>query len=252
SLKTRLALRARPQHQGPVIFQSWRELLFLHWEIPPADIQQTLPPGLFVDTFEGKAYLGLVPFFMRDIRPRFFPAVPGISNFLEVNVRTYVYDEHGIPGVWFYSLDANQWLAVLMARTFFKLPYFYARMAAKADPATNHIEYTVWRRGTDRKQASRFNYRGLGHTYQAEPGSLEFFLVERYILFAYSSRRNRLAVGQVHHQPYAICPADVSKWDHRLFGLGGLPTPQRPPDHLLFSPGVMVDVFALTAPTALV
>jgi CofH subfamily radical SAM domain protein len=116
----RLALRERPQNHSPVMYQKWRELLFLHWAYDPLIIQDTLPPGLSVDTFAGKAYVGLVPFFMRDIRPRFVPVVPGISNFLEVNLRTYVHDERGVAGVWFYSLDANQWLAVQLARSYIR------------------------------------------------------------------------------------------------------------------------------------
>jgi hypothetical protein len=83
-----------------------------------AAIQATLPEGLFVDTFGGTAYLGIVPFFMRNIRPRCLPAVPGISNFMELNLRTCVFDRSGVPGVWFYSLDANQWLAVRIAPDF--------------------------------------------------------------------------------------------------------------------------------------
>ena len=120
------ACKAPPQ--AHVLYQSWKELLFLHWRIDPAVIQATLPPGLTVDTFEGDAYLGIVPFCMCNIRPRFLPVVPGISNFLEMNVRTYVHDEEGRPGVWFYSLDANQKLAVRVARKFFNLPYFDAKM----------------------------------------------------------------------------------------------------------------------------
>ncbi len=112
------------------MFQQWRDLLFLHWEYSAAAIQATLPEGLFVDTFGGKAYLGVVPFFMRNIRPRFLPAVPGISDFMEMNLRTYLHDRAGVPGVWFYSLDANQWLAVKIARRFFHLPYEHARAKA--------------------------------------------------------------------------------------------------------------------------
>lgn len=131
------------------MFQTWQDLLFLHWEYDVDEIQQTLPPGLYVDTFEDRAYLGIVPFFMKNVRPRFCPSVPGISNFMETNLRTYVYDERGIAGVWFYSLDANQWLAVKLARTFFKLPYFYAAMHEQRDQSGQVITYDVGRRGVD-------------------------------------------------------------------------------------------------------
>ncbi len=100
------------------MYQNWRNLLFLHWEYDVEAIQSTLPEGLRVDTFAGKAYLGIVPFFMEDVHPRFFPTIPGLSDFQEVNVRTYVSDHRGIPGVWFYSLDANQWLANWSKRLF--------------------------------------------------------------------------------------------------------------------------------------
>ena len=228
------------------MFQKWRELLFLHWAYDADEIQRTLPPGLYVDTFEGVAYLGLVPFFMQDVRPRFCPAIPGLSNFLETNLRTYVYDERGVAGVWFYSLDANQWLAVKMARAFFKLPYFYARMEAEKTQTGGEVLYSTWRRGTDARLGSRFRYRGLGPLRQAEPGSLEFFLIERYILFAWAENSGRLSTGQVYHRPYPIGEAEVPEWDEALFELDGFPRPGRAPDHVLMSPGVDVDIFALT------
>lgn len=240
TLTDRLVWREEPRQRKPVMFQKWRDLLFLHWRVEPALIQATLPPGLFVDTFAGSAYLGLVPFFMRDIRPRFLPAVPGISNFLETNVRTYVYDKNGTPGVWFYSLDASQWLAVFVARTFFKLPYFHARM--KAARAAGVIQYETQRRHTQ-TSASVFHYQPQGSPSEAQPGTLEFFLVERYILFA--ETRAGLACGQVYHTPYPIQPASVSQWDGALLAQAGFLLPQHPPDHVLMSPGVNVNIYAL-------
>lgn len=245
NLEARLRLRERPANRSHVMVQNWRDLLFLHWAVDPAAIQPTLPPGLTVDTFEGRAYLGIVPFFMKDVRPRFSPPVPGLSNFMEVNVRTYVYDERGIAGVWFYSLDANQWLAVKLARTFYKLPYFYARMTETRSDDGREIVYTCGRVGTAPHLRSRFRYRGRGFTRQTEPGSLEFFLVERYILFASLARTHRLATGQVYHTTYPILEVDVPEWDARLIELDGFKNPDRPPDHILMSPGVDVDIFAL-------
>ena len=164
------------------MFQSWRDLLFLHWEYSVAAIQATLPDGLFVDTFAGKAYLGIVPFFMRNIRPRFLPAVPGISNFMELNLRTYVYDRSGVPGVWFYSLDANQWLAVKIARQLFHLPYQHAQMKSSRTPE-GRIRYESLRNGKRANGAScLFEYAPGLELPQPSPDSLEFFLVERYRL----------------------------------------------------------------------
>ena len=114
--------RQQPGRSLPVMFQRWLHLLFLHWPIPPDLVQMTLPEGLLVDTFEGHAWLGIVPFFMRGVRPAGFISIPGISNFLELNLRTYVRDVFGRPGIWFYSLDANQILAVCSGQSRFRAP----------------------------------------------------------------------------------------------------------------------------------
>src|SRR5262245_39115318 len=121
-LYDRLSIRNKPSQAVLVMYQNWRDLLFIHWEYDSAFIQSTLPRGLYVDSFQGKAYVGIVPFFMNNVHPRYFPNLPGISNFLELNVRTYVHDENGTPGIWFYSLTANSWLAVQLARRIFHLP----------------------------------------------------------------------------------------------------------------------------------
>mgnify|MGYP001050641899 CR=1 FL=1 len=251
TLEQRLQWQKRPHDQRHVMVQKWRHLLFLHWAVDPAVVQATLPAGLTVDTFEGQAFIGIVPFFMIGVRPRFLPAVPGISHFMEANVRTYVYDQNGVPGVWFYSLDANQRLAVRLARRFFKLPYFYGQLDSPHINfwgLVNHppvkIAYTVQREGVDRGERSHFRYRSAGGGRTAAPGSLEFFLVERYILFA-TPNEGTLATGQVHHQPYPIHEAYVAAWDANLMGLAGFEKPTRPPDHVLYSPGVDVDVFPL-------
>lgn len=241
SLEKRLQARQRPIQQRHVMFQSWHDLLFLHWEIEPELIQASLPPGLTVDTWEGKAYIGIVPFLMRNIRPRFLPAVPGISNFHEVNVRTYVYDKHGTPGVWFYSLDANQWLAVRLARSLFQLPYFDAKMAHQKD--ANQINYQSTRKTSVLKQ-SDFSYSVGQPLGNAQPGTFEFFLAERYILFAYR-KNGQLYSGQVIHTPYPLHEAHVDEFDTTLIELAGFPTPIGQPNHVLFSPGVDVDVFPI-------
>lgn len=224
------------------MYQTWRDLLFLHWEVDPQTIQATLPAGLTVDSYAGKAYLGVVPFFMQWIRPKFLPAVPRISFFLETNVRTYVYDRHGTPGVWFYSLDCNQPLAVWAARTFFKLPYFNAQMSAQR-AGSGAIDYRTHRKQTDPARASRFRYVPSSAPKPAVVGSLDFFLAERYILFAETQRG--LASGQVWHTPYPLSSAEVPIWDANLLHLDQFKLPQRPPDLAHFSSGVTVDVFPL-------
>ena len=223
--------------------QRWRDLLFLHWEYPAAAIQTTLPEGLFVDTFEGRAYLGVVPFFMQSIRPRFLPAVPGISDFMEMNLRTYVHDRAGVPGVWFYSLDANQWLAVKIARRFFHLPYEHAKMKSSRT-ARGRIRYESLRTG-GRANGARcvFDYAAGPEVPQPAPGSLAFFLVERYRL--YSSAPDGLRRGAVFHEPYPLCSANVTAWDEHLLALSGFTPTGRPPDHFIMSHGVNVTIFPL-------
>ncbi len=233
-----MAVRTRPGARA-VMEMQWRDLLFLHWEYPVAVIRATLPAGLQVDTFGGKAYLGVVPFFMRNVRPRFVPSVPRLSHFMELNLRTYVHDEAGVPGVWFYSLDANQPLAVKIARRFFHLPYEHAVMESSRTKA-GAIRYRSLRAGA--ATPTIFEYAAGEVLPEAAPGSLEFFLVERYRLYA--SAKGRLRRGAVFHPPYPLCRAEVSSWDENLLTLDGFPAPGRGPDHLIFSPGVDVSAFA--------
>lgn len=240
TLESRLAFRDRPT-RAHVMHQRWESLLFLHWRWDAAEIQRTLPPGLFVDTFQGDAWLAIVPFYMRGIRPRFCPSVPGISDFLELNVRTYVHDEQGRPGVWFYSLDCNQRLAVWTARTFFHLPYQNARMGAQL--SDGRIDYRCQRSGA--LNESHFRYRISAESQLAEPGSLAFFLAERYLLF--SQTPSGIRCGQVHHMPYPLAEAKLETWDVNPLLQAGFADPERPPDHIIGSSGVDVAVYPLTA-----
>ncbi|MEZ6197277.1 MAG: DUF2071 domain-containing protein [Planctomycetota bacterium] len=237
----REAARLRPAG-SPAMYQTWKRLLFLHWEVDPASLRPLIPDDLELDLWEGRAYVGVVPFAMRGIRPRGLPAVPGISNFLETNLRTYVRDRAGRPGVWFFSLDANRSLAVWCARTFFDLPYFRADMRETRED-DGAIFYTTKRR--DAGEEATFRYRPHGDVRTAAPGGFEFFLAERYILFALDGKRGRSRPGRVHHVPYPLRDVEVPLWDDGLFALAGLPRPAREPDHALYSDGVDVEVFAL-------
>ncbi len=221
--------------------QRWRRLLFLHWEVDAEAVRASLPHGLEVDLFDGKAYVGIVPFFMRDVRPRFCPPVYWLSDFLELNVRTYVRDREGRPGVWFYSLDCTQPVAVWAARTFFKLPYFRARMRAQVGPESAFVYYDCKRRGE--KATSHYEYRASGEAVRATAGSLDEFLVERYRLFAYRGRR--LYSGRVWHHPYEIARADVLQWSALPLEQAGFDSGMMPPDHAVVSAGVDVEVFPL-------
>lgn len=222
--------------------QRWEQLLFLHWSWPCAQVQRTLPAGLTVDPWGNRAWIGIVPFFMRQVRPRCLPAVPGVSDFLELNLRTYVRDEHGRTGVWFYSLDANHWLAVKIARRMFHLPYEHARMSASV-ARDGAVSYRSQRRGDGVE--SSFQWQPTGVAHEAVVGSLEFFLVERYRLFAPDGCHRGLLTGRVAHAPYRIAPASVGAWDGRSFALAGFEPPQRNPDHSCVARAVDVSVWPL-------
>lgn len=241
TLAQRCALRERPATR-PVGYQRWNHLLFAHWPVDPAAVQATLPPGLSVDTFEGSAYLGLVPFAMERVRPAWLPPLPGVSWFLELNLRTYVHDGRGNAGVWFYSLDCNQALAVQLARRFFHLPYFDARIGAQWRGDTMH--YHCQRRdGTSAGGA--YVWTPGAHAQTVAPGSLEFFLVERYLLFA-ADATGRLYGCRVHHAPYRIAPATATELSlepvqQAGFALAG------PPVSVLTAEPVDVTIFRLQA-----
>jgi len=215
----------------------WERLLFLHWRWSAPEIQLLLPRGLRVDTFADSAWLAIVPFFMRRVHPAGLFPLPGVSDFLELNVRTYVRDERGVPGVWFFSLACNQPLAVEVARRAFHLNYVHARMRASA--GLRVVEYSS-RRGTS--PCADFRYGAAGDFREAAPGSLESFLVERYVLFS-SGRRGRLYAGRVHHAPYRIAPADVSAWSFQPARDDGFPDPGCPPDHAVVAADVSVDAW---------
>jgi uncharacterized protein YqjF (DUF2071 family) len=244
TMAQRLAERERPEG-APVMRQRWARLLFLHWAWDAGEIQRTLPPGLTVDLHEGRAWLGVVPFFMERVRPRGLPAVPGLSNFLELNVRTYVHDAQGRPGVWFYSLDANQWLAVVIARALFHLPYQHAAMGATVSAGAGAVEFRSQRAGTDRE--SRFDYGLPGDAMagEAKAGTLEFFLVERYRLFAWDARGGQLFSGRVHHAPYRIAAAPDATWEDAAMGLAGFDAEGREPEHRCVARAVDVEIWPL-------
>ena len=233
TIDQRLDCQKRPEG-GAVMFQHWRELLFLHWEVDPEMLRKRLPDGLHLDLFEEKAYLGIVPFFMERVRPKGLPCVPWLSDFLELNVRTYVHDDQGRPGVWFFSLDCNQPIAVEIARKLFHLPYQHARMSADE-------QYRCHRKGE--AEAAEYSYRGNETLKTAAPGTLEFFLLERYLLF--SQRKNgKLYCGQVNHKRYQFCEAQVEKWSDAPMKWEGFEVEGKPVSQL-YSPGVPVEIFPL-------
>jgi uncharacterized protein len=222
--------------------QSWLELLFLHWSVPVEALRPLVPSPLEIDTHCGRAYVGLVPFTMTGVRPVGLPAFPGLSSFHEVNVRTYVHLEGRDPGVWFLSLDASNLVAVLLARSTYHLPYRFARMSLTRSPS-GEVRYASERRWPGPKPAAcAMRYWPAGPAAPAAPGTLEHFLVERYVL--YSERRGRLLRGRVHHEPYPLQAAEFANLDESLVATAGVHRGIEPPlAH--YAKGVSVEVFGL-------
>ena len=235
----RIAPTLRPDGK-PAGHQRWQRLLFLHWPVPIDHMRALLPDSLEVDDYEGRAWVGVVPFTMRDVRPRFAPAVPGVSNFHELNVRTYVH-EKGRPGVFFFSLDAAATIAVLAARIGWSLPYFRASMEMVERDSVTTYTSERWMAGKNRAVLSCEYIVGqaLG---TATAGTFEHFLVERYLLFV--ERGDRLRVGQVHHRPYPLRSVEVRALEQSVTQAAGIRGCEGEP-HARSSDGVDVDVFAL-------
>jgi uncharacterized protein YqjF (DUF2071 family) len=216
----RLEVRTRPSG-WPVMYQHWGKVLFLHWSLPAESLRPLIPDPLTIDTFDGAAWIGITPFTMWGVRPAFLPPVPFLSESHELNVRTYVHLD-GVPGIWFFSLDASNPVAALGARLTFYLPYFSARMSLErrdhtlhfasrrshlhADPAEFEAAWTVG----DRLQ-------------QSEPGSLRFFLTERYAL--YSARGTALYRARIFHRPWPLHEAHLLSFRSTMLESQGLPAP---------------------------
>lgn len=235
--------RFRPE--GTVVMRpQWSNLLFLHWEFAPEAVQKLLPAGLELDLYEGRAYVGLVPFQMAEVRPHFIPDLKQYghfhSRFPELNVRTYVVRD-GVPGVWFFSLDAASSLAVITARLWFNLPYFKARMRVHETAAGfDYWSKRLW--PAPFEATCRVRYQPTGPQQACEPNSLEEFLVERYVL--YSKRGNQLFRGRVFHEPYKVGTAQVGSLRESCLQAAGFERPAQQP-HVLFSPGVDVEIWGI-------
>jgi uncharacterized protein YqjF (DUF2071 family) len=192
---------------GPwVMAQSWRDLLFAHWPADAAKLRALIPERLTIDTFDGRAWLAIVPFRMTGVRLHGTPAVPWLSAFPELNVRTYVTCD-GKPGVWFFSLDAGNSLAVAIACAWFHLPYFRARM--RCSYRDGWIEYASQRAHSGASPAAlQGRYRPVAAAFFPQRGTLEHFLTERYCLYTLDGRR-QLIRGEIHHRPWPLQYAEA-------------------------------------------
>jgi len=219
-----VAHRPYPVPDGPWIMQQvWHDLLFAHWPIPPDVLRPLLPATLPLDTFQGQAWVGVVPFRMSGIRIRGLQPLPGVSRFPELNVRTYV-EVAGRPGVYFFSLDAANLLAVWGARIGFSLPYFHAAMRCMEEDGS--IRYASHRYGAGHA-AFVAEYKPLLPPRLAQPGSLEHWLTERYCL--YTRRGGRIVRGEIHHEPWPLQDATANISVNTMTSAAGFDLPDLAP-----------------------
>src|SRR5262245_6385884 len=231
-------LSAPSSERRPAGYQRWRDLLFVHWPVPPDVLRSLVPDQLEIDRFAGRAYVSLIPFVITYSLPAGAP--PALATrFLETNLRTYVRSPDGEPGVYFFSLEASSLLAVAAARLLFGLPYFPAAMSIQR--AGSRVEYASRRRGP---RGVRVEVTwSIGDLMDATAiGTEDHFLIERYNL--YVARRRRLYRGQVRHLPYPLRQATVETLQQTVLAAAGLTTPIEPP-LCHYSPGVDVDIFWL-------
>jgi hypothetical protein len=190
-----------------IMGQTWTDLLFAHWSVAPAALELVVPPELPLDTFDGRAWVGVTPFAVRNLRTRVTLPVPLVSAFPEINVRTYV-TVGGRPGIYFFSLDAASALAVAAARRLYRLPYFRARMGIERD--RRWFRYASRRTDDSAPAPAEFRgrYRPVGEVFRATPGSLEHWLTERYCLYTLDDER-RVHRGEIHHPPWPLQTAEA-------------------------------------------
>jgi uncharacterized protein len=206
-----------------IMKQEWNDLLFAHWPLSPEYLRQLVPPQFPLDTFDGQAWIAVTPFHMSGVRPRGLPALPGLSVFPELNVRTYV-TNGGKPGVFFFSLDCTNRPAIWAARTFYHLPYFRARMSLTV--GQQEVVYSSQRLvgGPAELHAT---YGATSQVYRARPDTLEHFLTERYCL--YSLHQNRIYRAEIHHVPWPLQNARATFAVNTMAAAAGIKLPETEP-----------------------
>lgn len=230
-LVQRTSHRPWPLAEGPwAMAQSWHDLLFAHWPIPVEIMRAQVPPQLALDTYDDTAWLGIVPFRMSGVRPRNLPALPWLSAFPELNVRTYVKTrsaDQPRPGVYFFSLDAANPIAVSLARNLFRLPYFNADMALTE--TTNTFQYHSIRTHQGVPQAKfEASYEPAGDVALAVPGTLTHWLTERYSLYTVG-RDDESLIGEIHHDPWPLQPAEAQFEVNDMAAAAGFQLPDTTP-----------------------
>ena len=196
------------------MFQRWECLTFLHWRYDPALIRPLIPAPLLLDTFDGSAWIGLTPFLLTNLRPPLVPALPWISRFPEMNVRTYVRNREGYPGIWFFTLEADRLLAVIGARASYRLPYRWARMRVRDH--RHAVEYE-----SDRKFGHGRARIAVRPDHPLHVGQLQNFLTARFRLYTFLGRR--LAFADIDHPPWPLQAAEVLHLEQNVIEQSGVP-----------------------------
>jgi uncharacterized protein YqjF (DUF2071 family) len=202
--------------------QTWHDLLFAHWPVEPSALRPLVPAELELDICQGRCWVGVIPFRMSGIRARGLPPLPGLSRFPELNVRSYVTFQ-GRPGVYFFSLDAANLTAVWAARTFYRLPYFHARMSSQA--REEQIAYRCHR--GDGRADFRAHFRPVGAITFRPRDSLERWLVERYCLYTVGC--GRVFRADIHHPPWPLQDAEAEIEINTMASAAGISLPKTPP-----------------------
>ena len=210
-----------------VMHQTWNDILLAHWPIPVKELQAIVPVYLPLDTYEGQACVSIVPCWMSGVRPRFMPSIPYLSQFPQINLRTYVTLD-GKPGVYFFSLDADQSIMVELARLSFHLPYFRTTIQYKSDEQ-HHVSYYSVRRDS-RANSAQFQatYRPIDDVNISDPGSLEYWLTERYCLYSID-KKGRVYRGEIDHCRWPLQPAEAEIEINSFFSSFGIQVPQSKP-----------------------
>jgi len=212
-------------HEPWVMTQSWHDLLFAHWPVDTALLRQKVPRRFTLHLYNDQAWLGIIPFHMTNVAPRGLPALPWVSAFPELNVRTYVTVDDK-PGIYFFSLDAGNPLAVRTARTLFSLPYFSANMAVTIDH--EWVAYTSRRIKTEQSAEFAGRYHPSGPVHEPQPGTLEHFLTERYCLYTLDGRLRPYRLD-IHHRPWPLQPAELETTVNTMADAVGIRLPSRAP-----------------------